>query len=832
MLTIRIRLAAGLALAVLFGCSGGGGSGPGGNAAFSLAADTAGQQVAVGGTMRFTLHVTATSALEEDVTLVVTDAPSGLTATLSQGSVRDGDVDLDVTAAPSLQPGTYDVWITGTYRDSTVRLRVSITVVDEGFDFVVDASERSLVLVRDGQATTPVQVTATRGTLPEVTRSVEGLPAGVSGSHDAANGLVLDATDAAATGTHEISLVATAGALRRIETVLVHVLPVAEASGLTIEVPAVLQVRRGGSTTAQVDIARDAGLTGNVGLAVSGLQNGVTAGFSANPAGGATSLLMLDAGPNATLGEKVVTVTATLGGSRGTAHCLLEVLGDEPVADVRIQRVELAQAFLAQDPGLVGGRDALVRAHVVADVPGTAAPAVAVEGIRAGTSLGSLPLSGPATLPTGEEPSTLGMSYTAMLPASWIAPGLELLVTLTPGAAGDREMRNDRIRITPNVGPENRIDLVLVPLQLGGQEAQPMDFTDLLLAEWPLTDVHITVRAPYTVTSTDSVSSDGTGWSTVLGEIASLRSSDGSSAYYYGIVPVSYGSGVAGIGYVGFPVSIGWNRSKSVLIHEIGHNFGLQHAPCGGAANPDSAYPFAGGSIGTWGYDSRSGSLLDPSGRRDLMSYCNPIWVSGYNYTKVRERLGAASAVVGLGVESPMLLVRGQRDAAGVRLLGVRHTVGRVEAPASGDLVLRLTPRGGAQIEYPLATLAIGCDAGVEHFQAAVPDPGPLARLEIVQGPRVLLTRTSTRTLAGGVAASRIGDAVSLTEREGALDVRWDPAEWSQVSIVHVGAHRTTLAVGLRGGAARVSLEGVPSGGRFEVDVADGIDGFAFDVAR
>ena len=65
-----------------------------------------------------------------------------------------------------------------------------------------------------------------------------------------------------------------------------------------------------------------------------------------------------------------------------------------------------------------------------------------------------------------------------------------------------------------------------------------------------------------------------------------LRSSDGSSAYYYGLVKVGYGSGVAGVGYIGIPVSIGVDRSLSTVLHELGHNFGLTHAPCGGASSP------------------------------------------------------------------------------------------------------------------------------------------------------------------------------------------------------------------------------------------------------
>ena len=60
----------------------------------------------------------------------------------------------------------------------------------------------------------------------------------------------------------------------------------------------------------------------------------------------------------------------------------------------------------------------------------------------------------------------------------------------------------------------------------------------------------------------------------------------------------------------------------------------LLHAPCGGAGGPDLHYPYAGGSIGIWGYDLVEGRLLDPEVFNDVMGYCSRNWISDYHFDK------------------------------------------------------------------------------------------------------------------------------------------------------------------------------------------------------
>ena len=64
----------------------------------------------------------------------------------------------------------------------------------------------------------------------------------------------------------------------------------------------------------------------------------------------------------------------------------------------------------------------------------------------------------------------------------------------------------------------------------------------------------------------------------------------------------------------------------------------LDHAPCG--VSGDIWFPDPDGSIGAWGYDFEDGGRLVSPSTPDLMSYCDPAWVSDYHFTKaLRYRL-------------------------------------------------------------------------------------------------------------------------------------------------------------------------------------------------
>ena len=78
---------------------------------------------------------------------------------------------------------------------------------------------------------------------------------------------------------------------------------------------------------------------------------------------------------------------------------------------------------------------------------------------------------------------------------------------------------------------------------------------------------------------------------------------------------------------------------SQTLAHEMGHLFGLQHAPAGNASGPDPDYPRPGGFLDAAGLDLEDFQAKDPTQYTDIMGYGEHRWISAYNWTKALEHL-------------------------------------------------------------------------------------------------------------------------------------------------------------------------------------------------
>jgi hypothetical protein len=104
---------------------------------------------------------------------------------------------------------------------------------------------------------------------------------------------------------------------------------------------------------------------------------------------------------------------------------------------------------------------------------------------------------------------------------------------------------------------------------------------------------------------------------------------------YLADVPSSGKQVGAGIGFPG-------TDAGDTMVHELGHQHGRGHAPCGATDGLDSRYPsqgdYAMAGLGSWGLDFRSNRFQSPTRTKDMMSYCTPIWISDYNYGLLAQR--------------------------------------------------------------------------------------------------------------------------------------------------------------------------------------------------
>jgi hypothetical protein len=458
--------------------------------------------------------------------------------------------------------------------------------------------------------------------------------------------------------------------------------------------------------------------TGSMALTVSGLPQGTAATVTlAGPdtisvsvsttttvAGLAPGLWKVTAGPVGAADTTYVADPASqnlavVAGTTTSASITYGILGATTL-NLRIETAYLTQAIQRPDHGveLVAGRNAFLRVFVVANQSATARPPVRVRLYHGQSQVAEHLIEAPGgTLPQVLTEGILASSWNLLVPGALIQPGLRLLAEVDPFDETPETNPNDNtfpaggtpLPVTVRDPLPFRLRLVPVMHTNSGTlgDVTPANLESYLVdlrKMWPIAGMDADIRETYTsnAPALQSNTSAG-GWSMVLSEILALRNSvDLSDRYYYGVVQVGYTSGIAGLGYVGSPggtarAAVGWDRVTSrahVLAHELGHNFGRWHAPCGNPSGVDASYPHAGGRIGFWGLDLTNMSLKSPTAWNDLMGYCSNNWVSDYNWNAVMafrmaSPVGAPPAATApAGADDDGLLVWGRITRDGVAL--------------------------------------------------------------------------------------------------------------------------------------------------------------------
>ncbi|MEZ0348247.1 MAG: M66 family metalloprotease [Thermus sp.] len=464
--------------------------------------------------------------------------------------------------------------------------------------------------------------------------------------------------------------------------------------------------------------------------------------------------------------------------------------------------------MLKENLRLVAGKPALLRVHLRASpTPVSLGTPLGGAVYLNNTFQGNLTFSCPNPIPTATLQSDLSSTCNTTLPASWVAPGLRVELRVDPsGEVSESNEQDNFLSLTPAVGAGTLLHLTAVPVIHQGQTPTIPDFRETLWRVWPLKDVSFSTRAPYVFSGTLGAT-DVEAWAQLLDELRVLHQADGSGRYYYGFARVTYTSGIAGIGYIGYPVATGWDYPTSaplVMAHELGHNFGRKHAPCGTSGDPN--YPYPEGKIGTWGYDLATGTLRDPSERYDLMSYCGPQWISDYTYEGAQSFLEQTPPLP-QSLPEPGLLFSG-RIQDGRVVFNPPHLLRANPEGAPSSYRLRLD-----DLELPLYVLRNS--EGILHFQAKAP-PKPYARLGLYREGRLL----------GEVSAPLAPQGepqVEIQEEGSWLRVRARGA--LSLALFHVAEDgtRTALTLFHPAGEALFPLEGLAPGGQFEVQLSDGL---------
>ena len=532
-----------------------------------------------------------------------------------------------------------------------------------------------------------------------------------------------------------------------------------------------------------------------------------------------------------------------------------------PAATSRVGTIQIAQSELFNsDDGalvLVSNKAALLKVNVVATTAGAARPTgrLHVDNVNGGTSTDILLTAPTSALPTAVPAvPSFADSYTATIPADYVKAGLRLAVQLDAAAA---------TTLTPRVGGGVPMKFVPIAVNIAGTVGtRPVDQAPHLQSLFPVSSVVTQQHVTYTSTKVTTFPANEDAWGDaygkILGELADLHSLEGAGSqdHYFGILPKRTW-GLAGLGYVGGSSAVGFDMPsaptsvRDVIAHELGHNFSLQHAACGGAGNPDPNYPYPDADLSkpgrvVWPFLADEKTFYDPrpTDRHDIMSYCGGQVFSDYNYTVMQTwlypgnktlktaALGAGSsdsAPAPSGEPREVLLVSGEIGAAGTTLNPVKSFVGRAATAASGTYVLRVVTAAGTT-DYPFTPLQLDHDAKTQHFGLVIPNTGPVVSVAVLLQGKTLTQARAASAGSGDKAtvqsAGREAVPLQLKEAAGQLYVTWDVRTSPYVTITWVSAtgQRMTLAQDLRGGTAQVATGELPTGGSFEVIQSDGLN--------
>lgn len=466
--------------------------------------------------------------------------------------------------------------------------------------------------------------------------------------------------------------------------------------------------------------------------------------------------------------------------------------------------IQVVQDYTGITP-MVANKPALLRVFAVANqcnLQTTPVVRVTLAGIPNARTI-DIPAT-ESSVRTAPEQGVLAATYNVQLNPADVVPGLTVVAQIDPtNAVAETDETDNRFPATNAKAIDVRVvpsaSIRFIPVTSNGLTGNVSDarINEILTFS---RQIHPTFSYDAEVgegfTSSVALNSGGQTWGQVLTELNAKRVADsaanGTRRYYVGVVKVNYNSGVAGIGFLPGKTTLAWdypNSTGPIVAHELGHNYGRAHTPCGGPGGIDQNYPntgnYLGGYIGQYGIDLATMNLKQPQFFTDVMGYCNNQWISDYTYFYMMQYLidhPVSQPMVTSAPSEPALLVWG-RVVDGAPVLEPAFEINtHVELPRTGALRLTALDENGAEIfGMPFAGERIA-DMQGDNQSFAFAIPMSMLRGRSLGSLRLTANgRTVTNRPAGEVAA----DTRTVVTRTGprAMRVQWDAGRFPVVMV-------------------------------------------------
>jgi len=296
-------------LGLLAGCS---------SASFDLPKTLTAMSIPQGRSATQKITITRTGDFKGEVEFTVTGAPTGMTAkfdpvkTTTTGT--ETTLTLTVGDAVAVQKYTLKVVATSGKTKKEVPLEVNVLVKP---DFTLATNPASLTVKAGATGTVTINLTRNATMTGAIALTLEGAPAGVTGTFNpasvtaATSTLTLNVATTAAGGTYNLTVRGKGDGVDKTAVVKLTVEALPDFN--LVPTPNAVQVKPGASADVAIAVNRVGGFAEPVQFEIEGLPTGVTAAFDPNPAPAGTTTLKLTCGTSAAQGAYTVRVKGTAG---------------------------------------------------------------------------------------------------------------------------------------------------------------------------------------------------------------------------------------------------------------------------------------------------------------------------------------------------------------------------------------------------------------------------------------------------------------------------------------------------------------------------------------